>query len=55
VFGGLIAIHCGEAYDVAISAQTKESLTKLGIHDFCGLAPRELFEWKALLTLCGFV
>ena len=53
--GGLIASHLGAAHDVAISAQSKESLVKLGIHDFSGLAPRELFRWQMLLTLRGFV
>lgn len=28
---------------------------KLGIHDFSGLAPRELFAWSTLSTLKGFV
>jgi uncharacterized membrane protein YedE/YeeE len=27
----------------------------LGIHNFSGLAPREVFSWTALLTLKGFV
>ena len=53
--GGLIAVHSGTTHVVAISAQTKESLARLGIHDFSGLAPRELFQWRALLTLRGFV
>jgi hypothetical protein len=53
--GGLIAFHGGAAHNVAISAQTKESLVRLGIHHFSGLAPRELFHWQALLSLRGFV
>jgi uncharacterized protein len=31
------------------------ALARLGIHDFSGLAPRELFSWSALLSLKGFV
>jgi hypothetical protein len=27
----------------------------LGLHDFHGVAPHELFTWRALLTLRGFV
>jgi uncharacterized membrane protein YedE/YeeE len=27
----------------------------LGIHDFSGLAPREVFSWPALLSLKGFI
>ena len=30
-------------------------MTRLGIHDFSGLAPREVFTWSALLTVKGFV
>jgi uncharacterized protein len=52
--GGFLAAHCGRPQDVAISDQTRLALTKLGIHDFSGLAPRELFAWPALLTLKGF-
>jgi uncharacterized membrane protein YedE/YeeE len=48
-------LHSGAARDVAISSAAKESLAKLGIHDFHGVAPRELFAWRALATLRGFV
>jgi len=52
--GGFLAAHsAGE--NVAISAATRHDLANLGIHDFSGLAPRELFHWSALLTLRGFV
>ena len=27
----------------------------LGIHDFSGLGPKEVFSWSALLTIRGFV
>jgi len=43
--GGLLASHWGSSHD----------LTTLGIHNFSGLAPREVFSWPALLTLKGFV
>jgi len=55
LIGGFIALRWGTPHDVAISAQTRVSLAKLGIHDFAGIAPRELFAWHALLTLRGFV
>jgi hypothetical protein len=42
-------------HDIAISAETRVALTKLGIHDFSGVAPHQLFSWRALLTLRGFV
>jgi uncharacterized membrane protein YedE/YeeE len=53
--GGFLAAHWGTSHDVAISEQTRLALTRLGIHDFSGLAPREVFTWPALLTLKGFV
>ena len=37
------------------AVQTGLALMKLGIQDFSGLAPREVFTWSALLTLKGFV
>jgi uncharacterized membrane protein YedE/YeeE len=55
LIGGFLALHSGAPHDIAISAQTKESLGTLGIHDFSGVAPHELFTWHALLTLRGFV
>ena len=53
--GGFLASQWSGAHDVAISEQTRLALTSLGIHDFSGLAPREVFAWSALLTLKGFV
>ncbi len=53
--GGFLASHWGDSQNVAISEQTRLALTKLGIHDFSGLAPRELFTWSPLLSLRGFV
>jgi hypothetical protein len=54
--GGVLASHWELApHNIAISEPTRIALTKLGIHDFSGLAPREVFSWPALLTLRGFV
>jgi uncharacterized membrane protein YedE/YeeE len=53
--GGFLASHWEGTQNVAISESTRLALTKLGIHDFSGLAPREIFAWSALLTLKGFV
>lgn len=53
--GGFLASHQGGPQHVAISAATRETLSQWGIHDFTGVAPRELFTWHALLTLRGFV
>jgi hypothetical protein len=55
LIGGFLAAHLGAAHEIAISPATKALLSHQGIHDFSGLAPRELFSWHALLTLRGFV
>jgi uncharacterized protein len=52
--GGLVASRWGGVHNIQISEQTRLALTGLGIHDFSGLAPREVFTWSALLTLKGF-
>jgi len=54
-FGGFLAAHAGGPYDIQISQQTRVALMHLGIHDFTGLAPHQVFTWSALLTLKGFV
>jgi uncharacterized membrane protein YedE/YeeE len=51
----VFALHNGHAHNIAISEQTRIALSRLGIHDFSGMAPHELFNWSALLTLRGFV
>jgi len=53
--GGFLASRYGGPHNVAISDATRIDLAKLGIHDFSGLAPRELFHWSALLSFRGFV
>jgi uncharacterized membrane protein YedE/YeeE len=55
LIGGFLAFHSGAPHDAAISAAARESLAKLGIHDFHGAAPREIFTWRALATVRGFV
>ena len=55
LIGGFLAFHSGASHNVAISAETRAALTKLGIHDFSGVAPHVLFSWNALLTARGFV
>lgn len=40
---------------VAISAQTVSELQALGIHDFSGLVPSEIFNLGSLLSLKGFI
>jgi uncharacterized membrane protein YedE/YeeE len=53
--GGFLASQFGGTHNIEVSQQTRAALGGLGIHDFSGLAPRELFSWPALLTLKGFV
>jgi uncharacterized membrane protein YedE/YeeE len=53
--GGFLASQYGGPHNVAISEATKTDLAKLGIHDFSGLAPSEMFHWSALLSFRGFV
>jgi uncharacterized protein len=38
---------------IAIAAQTRADLMALGIRDFHGLVPSDLFNWEALLTARG--
>lgn len=37
-----------------LSASARASITALGVTDFTGLVPRELFSWRALATWPGF-
>lgn len=53
--GGFLAAWLGGPHDIAIAEETRAALSALGIHDFSGLAPKEIFSWDALLTLKGFV
>jgi uncharacterized membrane protein YedE/YeeE len=54
--GGLLAVRFLTANDhVAISDSTRASLAALGIHEFRGLAPRELFSWSAVTTIRGLM
>lgn len=40
---------------VAIAAQTKVALMALGVSDFSGLAPADVFSWSNLMTLRGLL
>lgn len=41
--------------DVAISEATRADLSTLGLTDFSGLVPAELFSWEALATVPGAI
>jgi uncharacterized membrane protein YedE/YeeE len=55
LIGGFLASHFGPPQVVNISPKAVSTLAGLGIHDFSGVAPQDLFTWHALLTLRGFV
>ena len=52
--GGFLASLFG-SQEVAIAEETRAALAGLGLTDFSGLAPRELFSWEALGTVRGLV
>ncbi|MDH3269806.1 MAG: YeeE/YedE family protein [Gemmatimonadota bacterium] len=54
IFGGFVA-GVTRSTDVAVSEATRADLTALGITDFTGLVPAELFAWSALGTVPGIV
>ncbi|HKW41118.1 MAG TPA: YeeE/YedE thiosulfate transporter family protein [Gemmatimonadales bacterium] len=56
VIGGFVGgVLLGNPHPVAITPQAHDSLAALGVHDFSGLVPRDLFNWHALLTVRGLV
>lgn len=56
IIGGLGAtFFIPEGYEVAISESTQATLLNMGIQDFSGLMPSELFNWSGLLSIPGFV
>ena len=55
VLGAFIATRMLGGTDIAISPATRDQLAALGIHDFSGLVPREIFSWAGLFTLRTFV
>ena len=55
VAGGFVGgVLLANPHPVAITPAAVTSLAKLGIHDFSGLVPRELFTLQMLLTPRGF-
>jgi uncharacterized protein len=52
--GGFLGGYVFAAVDpVAISEATKTDLRALGVEDFSGLVPSDVFNWRNLLTLPG--
>jgi uncharacterized protein len=56
IVGGVIATTVlADPNPIQIAAQTQADLTALGIKDFNGLMPTDLFNFESLFTLRGFV
>lgn len=56
VLGGAIAVWLTPGQiKTHISAQTIMDLQKLRIKDFSGLVPNDIFTWRSLLTVKGFL
>ena len=53
--GGAVAGRLLGGSDVAISPETHATLASLGIRDFAGLVPDDLFNWLDLLTIRGAI
>src|SRR5687768_7463889 len=53
--GGFVAAQLLGAGDAAISPETTAALAQLGLQDFSGLAPAEIFSWANLLTPRGLI
>lgn len=51
--GAVAALFLSSAEPVAISAQTRADLGALGITDFTGLVPAEIFSWNGLGSASG--
>ena len=55
VLGALIAARFIGVPDVAITAETRATLGALGVREFRGLAPGDIFSWSGLLTVRGVI
>ncbi len=53
--GAFVAFTHPHDAELALSPATRASLAAIGVHDFRGLVPQELFSWQALTTLRGLV
>ena len=57
IIGGFLtsSFFTPDVYTIDISSDTKTALMSLGIHNFEGFVPTELFNWGSLQTGKGFV
>jgi uncharacterized protein len=55
ILGGTLATQWLGSQTPEIAARTADALSSLGLSPANGLLPTEVFSWRALLTLRGFV
>jgi uncharacterized protein len=56
LLGGFVGSYfLSNPNDIVINPQTQQELAALGIKDFSGLLPTDLFNFQNLLTLKGFI
>jgi len=53
--GVLVGFTIPSGAEIALSPAARESIGALGIRDFSGMVPGELFSWSSLLTVRGLV
>jgi uncharacterized membrane protein YedE/YeeE len=53
--GGVIASRLLGAPDAAIAPETRSALIAVGVRDFHGLVPADLFSWSSLLSVRGAI
>jgi uncharacterized membrane protein YedE/YeeE len=51
--GAMVASSLAPPLSIALAPDTVDALHHLGLRDFSGLAPREVFSWASLLTFKG--
>lgn len=52
--GSFLVSQIAPIHNADLSPRTREALRELGIQDFSGPTPKEIFNWKSLLTIRGF-
>jgi len=53
--GALVGLTMPSGAEISLSPAARESIGALGIRDFSGLVPAELFSWSSLRTVRGLV
>jgi uncharacterized protein len=53
--GGFLSVQFFPVGSLDLAPQTVAALSELGVSDFRGLAPSDVFSWKALFSFRGFI